>query len=174
MLNNRKFDKKEIDKICKNLTVVVDSREKANGHILEYFDKHKIKYKVDKLDYGDYSVCVDPMQEYGITHALDFRDSVLIERKSGWNELYGNIVTNRARFCQELAMCKVKMPIYVEQSWDDLYDGNYRSKYSPNAFLASLYTFEHRYGVVFKSIPKERMGKQIFVYLYYYLRERLK
>ena len=50
-----RFTDKEVKKILDNLTILVDTRENANSHIIEFFNKKKIPYKIQKLDFGDYS-----------------------------------------------------------------------------------------------------------------------
>lgn len=79
----------------KSVTVLVDSREQKNGHILSALDAMKVPYETRKLDFGDYSFCVGER---------DFSLSCVIERKANINELYGNVNTadHRARLENEL------------------------------------------------------------------------
>ena len=49
------------------MIVLVDSREKKNSHILDYFRKQKIAYQVEKLEYGDYSFMI-PAAAAGDNH----------------------------------------------------------------------------------------------------------
>ena len=65
------------DAFIKKVTVIVDSREQENKHIIDYLNKFNIKYIVQKIDFGDYSFVV---AEKGVTK--DFRLSCVIERKS--------------------------------------------------------------------------------------------
>ena len=46
----------ETKALLKSLTMIVDSREQKNQHILRYFTEKNIPYRVQKLDYGDYGV----------------------------------------------------------------------------------------------------------------------
>lgn len=57
------------------MTIIVDSREKKWKHIKEYFDEHKIKYRVEKLDVGDYTF------ELNNYPNLDLDNKFIIERK---------------------------------------------------------------------------------------------
>ena len=50
-----KFTVEEIKNLVKHMVILVDSREKKNGHVLDYFGKQGIAYQKTKLDYGDYS-----------------------------------------------------------------------------------------------------------------------
>ena len=55
---NYKFSDVELKKILKELVILIDTREKSNKHIIKWFEEKKIKYKVQKLDYGDYSAYI--------------------------------------------------------------------------------------------------------------------
>lgn len=50
-----KYTETEQKKILSSIIILVDTQEKVNGHITEYFDKHKIGYKKRSLESGDYS-----------------------------------------------------------------------------------------------------------------------
>lgn len=76
------MSKDEKKKFLKNVTVLVDTREKENKHILSAFDEYGISYQSEKLDFGDYSFIVD---------GRDFRLSCVCERKAKPDEFYGNI-----------------------------------------------------------------------------------
>lgn len=43
-----KFSVEEIKQRTKGMVILVDSREKKNSHILDYFRKQKIAYRVEK------------------------------------------------------------------------------------------------------------------------------
>lgn len=43
-----KFDIESIKRLTKQMVVLVDSREKKNSHILDYFKKQKVFYQVEK------------------------------------------------------------------------------------------------------------------------------
>ena len=53
-----KFSFEEAKKLAKNIVILVDSREKKNKYILDYFEKQGISYRVEKLEYGDYSFMI--------------------------------------------------------------------------------------------------------------------
>lgn len=53
-----KYSVEEIKRLTKSIIVLVDSREKKNSHILDYFWKQKIAYQVEKLEYDDYSFMI--------------------------------------------------------------------------------------------------------------------
>ena len=53
-----KFSVEEIKRLTKSMIVLVDSREKKNSHILDYFRKQKISFQTEKLEYGYYSFMI--------------------------------------------------------------------------------------------------------------------
>lgn len=60
-----------------NDLIVIDTREKKNKKILQYFDKNSINYIISKLDYGDYMIYKD--------------NTVVIDRKNNLLELAHNL-----------------------------------------------------------------------------------
>lgn len=92
MLNRRKYSDKELDKILskENIVILVDSREKANRHILDVFDKEGIQYRVTALESGDYTFELKAIPELDIPHTMDFRQDIMIERKNSLDEISGN------------------------------------------------------------------------------------
>ena len=86
-----KFKDSEIGRILRNLVVLVDTREQANDHIIQYFKERKIAYKKQKLDYGDYS-CMLPVGTFeGQTRDVYFTNDIVIERKFCIDELAMNL-----------------------------------------------------------------------------------
>lgn len=73
-------DKKTFLKL---VTVLCDTREQKNEHILNRLDELKIKHEARKLDYGDYSFKAGDK---------DFSMACAIEKKANVDELYGNIM----------------------------------------------------------------------------------
>ena len=49
-----KYTDKDIKKLMSSLVMLVDTREKQNSHILDYFTKNHITYERTALSYGDY------------------------------------------------------------------------------------------------------------------------
>jgi ERCC4-type nuclease len=83
----------------------VDSREKKNQHILDYFDRHNIEYEIRKLDTADYWNDENP--------------NVVIDRKRNLNEVAQNLCSpDSSRFWREIRRScseKKNMIILVEQ-----------------------------------------------------------
>lgn len=65
------------------MLIVADTRERANAHILKYFDRNGIPYRVAKVETGDY---VD-----------EERPGIAVERKRNLGELAINLCGPDAR-----------------------------------------------------------------------------
>jgi ERCC4-type nuclease len=159
--------------LLKTAIVLVDTREQENQHIIDYLDKIKVAYKVQKLKYGDYTLLVPENQEFGITcdMILDFA----VERKASLNELSGNFTNDRTRIEEEFWRGKDNMALVVENgSFDKILSHEYRTQYNEKAFVATIISFWHRYGVPPMFVSKENSGKIILAILKYKLREELK
>ncbi len=111
-----------IDKktFLKTVTILYDTREQKNQHILTAFSDMGIMTEERKLDYGDYSFTAD---------GRDFSLSCVIERKANADELYNNIMNDRGRLEKELyaaSQCAKQLTLIIEniQGWEEL--KNYR------------------------------------------------
>ena len=82
---------------------IFDTREQKNQHIINYFKKNNIEYKIQKIDEGDYK--------------FEGNDTICVERKGNINEIMANIT--QARFKRELERAKqkgVKLIVLIENS----------------------------------------------------------
>lgn len=100
----------------KKVTILIDSREQKNEHIISAFDQMSVMHETKKLDYGDYSFIID---------GKDFSRSCVVERKANIDELYGNVTHDRGRIEKEFdAISKNSQHcvLLVEncESWDHL------------------------------------------------------
>ncbi|MEG2918293.1 MAG: ERCC4-type nuclease [Clostridium sp.] len=90
-----RFTDKELKETLDKLVILVDTREQANQHIIDWFDKAKKPYKVQKVDYGDYS-CYLPVGSFkGQERDVYFTDDIAIERKFCIDELAMNLKDNK-------------------------------------------------------------------------------
>ena len=76
------------------VTILIDSREKKNQHIVNWLDYWKIRHETACLKYADYSYKVD---------GCNYSDKFAIERKANVNELFGNVTHDRTRFETEIS-----------------------------------------------------------------------
>lgn len=171
-----RFTVDEIKKLTKSIVVLVDSREKANRHILDYFDKAGVSYKVSKLEYGDYSFMF-PASAAG--EDIYFHRDIVVERKASLDELSGNLAQGRERFEKEFLKAgndgaKVYLMVEAQGGYSDIISHKYRTEFTPAAFMASLKTWESRFGCNVQFIAPEYAGYYILSTFQYFAREVLK
>ncbi len=136
--------------------LIVDTREKKNNHILEYFDKKSIDYKVEKLDCGDYA---------------KENHKVIIDRKQNLDELVINMMSkDRTRFYREIRRARaqgIKLIILCEHGYsiksiEDI--KNWKPKYSKvsgKALMNKIYEAHIAYGIEFLFCNKKSIAKTI-------------
>ena len=107
-----------IDKktFLKTVTILYDTREQKNQHILAALGELGVPFEERKLDYGDYSFTAD---------GRDFSLSCVVERKANVDELYNNIMSDRGRLEKELyaaSQCAKQLTLIVENigGWEEL------------------------------------------------------
>lgn len=170
-----KFKDKEIKKVLDNLTICVDSREQANQHIIDFFNKKKIPYVVEKLPFGDYS-CKIPAGSFEYQgRDIYFNNDIVIERKNSIDEIAGNLKEDAARLKKELAhmnMHDIKYFFFVEDKdfHENLRNGNYRSQYDPFTLMQRIKKgIEAEYNTVIVPVDKKCMGSEIYYTLQAYV-----
>lgn len=171
---------KDINLLLENIIIIVDSRENKNLHITNVFDKMGFKYKVRKLEFGDYSCEIESnsFTEHILKENLSLETVFSIERKNSVDELIGSI-KHRERFENEFIRSSKEnahMYLYVEEKegFENMLNGNYKSKYDRTALFASIQAFESRYSFATQFIDKRFSGFMIAKKCYYEAREYLK
>lgn len=171
-----RFTPEETKKLLKEMVILVDSREKENSHILEYFKRAGIACTKTKLDYGDYSFMI-PASAAG--EDIFFHRDIVIERKASLEELSGNLAQERERFEKEFLRAgndgaKVYLMVEAPGGYSDIIGANYRTKLTPQAYMASLKTWESRFGTNVQFINRKYSGYYINSTFTYFAREALK
>lgn len=176
MLSNYKYTDKEMEELISSMIILVDSREKVNNHILDYFDRKKINYKKKALDYGDYSFMIPTNENLSIPRDLYFNNQIVIERKASLEEISNNLTKERDRFEKELCLApKTKVVLIENADYSDIATGNYDTQYNKKSFWASIHSFWFKYNVPFFFMPnKEYSGLFIRGYFEYYLKNYFK
>lgn len=171
-----KYTDAEMDKLIESMVILVDSREKVNDHILQYFDKAGIHYEVKKLDYGDYSFYIPKNEDLGIPRDLYFNKKVIVERKGSLEELSGNLTKERDRLEKEFSLApKTKVMVIENASYADMVTGHYDTKYNNKSFWASVHSLWHKYNIPIIFMPdKSFTGFFIRGYFTYYLKNYLR
>ena len=141
-----------------NNIIIVDTREKENKKILEYFDKVGQDYIISKLDAGDYML---------------FKDfSTIIDRKNNLLELSSNLcrtseherVKREIQRAKELG-CENFIFLISDSKIKSIEDiKNWSSKYTKVkglTLLKIMLTMKKRYNVRFIIVPRKDMAKKI-------------
>ena len=171
------YTKTELKQLLDSIVILADTREKKNNHILNYLDKQGIDHKSKKLDFGDYSFMLPANKELGINRDIYFSNSISVERKSNLEEVSNNFTHKRAQFENELIRSRgSKLILLVEdqQGYQNILQHNYRTKYKPKSFVASLATFQARYNLDIRFLDSSLSGNFIYYSCRYWLREYLK
>lgn len=166
---NIKLKDASIDKLVKQMTIIVDSREQENKHILSFFDQKKIPYIVRKLEQGDYSAFLSANPELGLPFDISLENVVAIERKgasgSGLSEIAGNFTAGRQAFENEFIRasknCKNFCLLIENGSWDKIKRHEYRSEMQPKALYNSLLSWRKKYGFHIDFVEAENSGEHI-------------
>jgi hypothetical protein len=167
MLNLYKFTDKEEKELLDSMTILLDTREQTNQHIVDWLEKKKKPYKQKKLDYADYSFMIPANEKLNIPRDLYFNNVVAIERKSSLDELCGNFSTDRARIEKEFSLYQGNLKMIIENAtYEDAKNGNYKSKYSVESFLGTLHSFSIKYGVDFVFMPNKE-STPLYMYLHF-------
>jgi len=169
------FTESEIKKLAETFTVLHDTREQQNGHILAWLERAGVAHKKQALKTGDYSIMVPALPDLGLLRDIYFRAAV--ERKNGVDELV-ETVKQRTRFENELIRGQRLgfFAVVVEDGagYTRICKGDYRSLYNSKALQASLAALSIRYSCPVHFIPTEYSARWIYTYLYYFALERLR
>ncbi len=171
-----KYADKDIKKLIGSIVVLVDTREKQNRHITDYFDKNNIAYEPTTLSYGDYSFYI-PADVAG--ENIYYHRDIVIERKASLEELSGNLARERERFEREFLRAgndRAKLYLMVEDmgGYSSIIGHRYNIQFAPVAFMASLKAWEARFNCNVQFIDKQYSGYYIMATFQYYAREMLK
>ena len=135
----------ELDKTLSTMVICVDSREHPTAEAKKRWGSFGVPYRIQALKSGDYTA--EFILPNGETFSLE--NHSVIERKLGLTEICGNFCQNRDRFIREFERIKeagARVYIVIENgSWENVYNGKYRSQMHPNALIANLTAWMARY-----------------------------
>jgi hypothetical protein len=129
------------------------------------------------LDYGDYTynLTLPGGELHDVSNRIKGR--CVIERKQNLDELAMCVTRSRDRFRREFeraAEAGAKVYLLIENaSIDILMAGQYRSRFNPKAFLASLTAYSVRYDMIPLFCDMVNSGRLIREVLYRDAKERL-
>lgn len=172
---NYHYTDAEIKALLKTITVLCDTREKKDEHILKWLDSKAICYKRHKLDFGDYSLMVPANGIMKTTRDTYFTKSIVVERKAHLEELSDSLAQNRGRFENEFLRAKDcrKILIIERGSISDIWEQKYNTQFKPASYMASLLTFQTRYGLETMFITPQYTAQLMYGLFYYHLKEVL-
>jgi len=175
MLEMFKYTDKEIITLLKSMVIIIDSNEQVFDHISTWFDKKKIPYVIENLDFCDYSFYLPANPELGIGRNLYFNKKIAIERKRNLDEISTNFGKKRTQFENEFTRATGKIYLLIENaSYEDIINKNYNTELTPQSFIASLHSFSDRYNFSFTFMKDNKYSAQFIYYtFYYYLRNYL-
>jgi ERCC4-type nuclease len=177
MLDKFKYSELEQKELLKSMIIVVDSREKINSHVTDYYDKHNIPYIKQTLSFGDYSFMIPKNDELSIPRDISYSGDIIVERKASAEELSSNFSQTRTRFEEEFATAKAKRKYLLIENcnYSDIVDGKYKTNYNSKSYLGSLHSFNDKYDLQIVFMPDNKYTP-IFIYgvFQYYFRNIIK
>lgn len=171
------MDHFETDSILKSFSIIVDTREQNTPRAEKRYKDLGVKYTKAVLDYGDYTYNIELPSGKLHDTSRRVRGKCVIERKQNLDELAMCFTRSRDRFRKEFLRAKeadAKVFLLIENgSLDLLLKGQYRSRFHPAAFLASLMAWSIRYNMTPIFCEMEHSGRIIKEILYRDCKERL-
>ena len=138
--------------------LIIDTREKKNDDLLQYFDKIGQDYIFSKLEFADYMFYKE--------------NEKVVERKNSLLELSGNLcnMSSHYRFIKEIDRakkngCKYFYIMIVEPKIKSIEEvaswSSKRTKVKGETLMKIMKTMSERYNVEFIFTKKENAGKKI-------------
>ena len=167
----------EIKSVLDTFEILVDTREQATRRSSERYEAFGVPFRRQTLNYADYTynVMIDGKDLHDRKGRVD--GLCCIERKQNLDELALCFTRGRDRFEREFRRASdknAKVYLLIENaSWDMILDGQYRSRFKPKAFIASLTAWQVRYGLNVVFCEARHSGMLIREILYRDIKERL-
>ena len=171
------MDHFEIKEILDTFRIIADTREQDTADARKRYAAFGVPVIRATLDYGDYAGQVTLPSGDLLDTSSRLKPRCVVERKMSLDELAGNLTRGRARFEREFNRAlgaDARVFLLVEgATWESLLNHRYRSRFSVNAFKASLVAFMIRYNItpVFCKAPTS--AELIREILYRDIKERL-
>lgn len=167
----------DIKRVLDSFEVIVDTREQVTYRSEARYKDFGVPYRRQTLNYGDYTynVLIDGKD----LHRKDCKVNGLciVERKQNLDELAACFTRGRERFEREFERASdnnAKSYLLIENgSWDMIFEGQYRSRFRPQSFLASICAWQVRYNLTVVFCSSKHSGKLIREILYRDIKERL-
>ena len=171
------MDHFEIMDALSTFQILVDNREQRTPKAVERYKSFGVPYQRATLNYGDYcgSIILSGSAIYDVGRAI--RPVCVIERKMSLDELATCFTRSRDRFRREMERAaeagSIVYLLIENGSYEAIINHRYRSRFRPNAFLASLTAWTVRYNLRPVFCKAETSGALIKEILYRDMKERL-
>ncbi len=166
----------ETDRILKSFQIIVDTREQATRRSSQRYAAFG-DFSKAVLDFGDYTYNLTLPDGPMFDISKRIKPKCVVERKQNLDELAMCFTRSRARFQREFeraAEAGARVYLLVENaSIDMILSGQYRSRFQPKAFIASLISWSIRYNMVPIFCDMRVSGGVIREILYRDAKERL-
>lgn len=167
----------EIERILDSMVILRDTREQDTARARRRYHAFGLPCRAAVLDYGDYTYNATIFDQSIFDESERIHPLCAIERKMNLDELAGCFTRERKRFEAEMKRCRDnggRMFLLIENAtWELLLLGRYRSRFRPNAFLASLTAWMVRYDLQVIFCKEDTSPALIREILYRDLKERL-
>ena len=172
------MDRFEIEDTLKTFRIIVDNREHNTDRAAARFAALGAGMERGTLDYGDYCANITLPDGSSIYDPVSrIYPICVIERKMSLDELAGCFTRNRERFEREFQRATehgAKVFLLVESaSYETIYRHNYRSRFRPKSYIASLCAWVVRYNLIPVFCEPGTSAKLIREFLYRDIKERL-
>lgn len=167
----------EVDELLSSLEILVDTREQDTAKARRRYAAFGVPYRRTTLAYGDYCGNVRlPNGEYLLDATQAVQPRCMIERKMNLDELAQCLTRGRERFKREFERaaanhCRIYL-LCEDGNIEKILRHEYRSKFNPSAFLASVVAWSIRYNMQLVFCSHISSGRLIKEIIYRDLKER--
>ena len=163
--------------ILESFRILVDTREQATPKAQERYASFGVPYQRATLKYGDYCGMISLPGGDLYDASVPISPCCIVERKMSLDECAMCFTRGRARFDREFQRARdagAKIYLLIENgSWEAIMNHRYRSRFTPQAFMASLTAWTVRYDLVPVFCRSATSGALIKEILYRDMKERL-
>ena len=173
------MDPLEIEAALDSFRIIADTREQATPKAEERFKAFGVPVQRATLSYGDYAANVFLPSKEAALHDISSTISApcVVERKMSIDELAACFGRERKRFQREFERARdagAVVYLLIEGcTFEAIMNGRYRSRFNPDALLASLLAWSVRYGLRLMFCKAGTSGRLIKEILYRDIKERL-
>lgn len=171
------MDMFDVDKLMKSFEIICDTREQPTPRARQRYESFGVGYSRGTLKYGDYCGNItlpDGRKLYDSTTTIS--PKCVVERKMNLDELAGCFTRGRDRFRREFERaadhgCRVFL-LCEDGSIEKILRHEYRSRFKPKAFLASIIAWNVRYNMQLIFCSQMTSGIMIKEILYRDIKDR--